>query len=51
MAYLGKRSQSVGSEYLVRLDGTVDRCPRNAPPEPLTSSFFGKLTADDVDDH
>ena len=45
MAYRGKHSQSVGSEYLVYLDGTADRYPRNAPPELLTSSFLGKLTA------
>ena len=50
MAYQGKHSQSVGSEYLVHLDGTVDRYPRNALPEPLTRSFLGKLTADDDND-
>ena len=51
MAYQGKHSQSVASEYLVHLDGTVDRYPRNALPEPLTRSFLGKLTADNDDDH
>jgi hypothetical protein len=47
MAYRGKHSQSAGSEHRVRFDGQLIS---NISLEPLTSSFLGKLTADDDDD-